>query len=122
MLTESDRTQLIEILVKWKDELEEKINCTRRKSEEVVEAKDTYEKNFVGNGTEATQDLILITSYGKNLIRTLERVILRQEATKDFRFNAICPECNRDIVVSDLLQNPLMILCSDCQKRKNGIK
>ncbi|MBL7142548.1 MAG: hypothetical protein ISS83_02750 [Candidatus Pacebacteria bacterium] len=120
MLAESDRKKLIQILADRRDVLEEEVIRLKKKSENTLAAKDTYEK--IGNGTEVAQDLAVIDACGKTFVKAFKQVILRLEDVREFRFNAVCPGCNGDIAISDLLVSPLMVLCASCQQAKNQKK
>lgn len=122
MLAESERRQLIEKLEQRREELGKQISCLSTQGEQIVEKKDTYEKGSYGRGTEASQDAATVCECAEALLKIFGRVVSRIEALRDFRFNAICPQCGDDIAIKDLMECPLMALCASCQKKANGIK
>lgn len=52
----------------------------------------------------------------------LRRINLRIEAIKTGVFKGVCLNCKGDIKKENLLENPLMDRCVDCQKAMNGKK
>jgi len=122
MLEEKQRKKLIEILERKKAEAESQIAASKERAESIVREKETYEKGLTGRGTEAAQDMELECAYVNQVVKNLEKINSRIEALKEFRFNAVCPECKGNIDIEDLLLCPLMVLCSTCQREVNGRK
>lgn len=52
--------------------------------------------------------------------RELRRINIRIEEIKTGRFKGVCPSCQKDIKEDDLVDNPLMEKCADCQQKLNG--
>jgi len=121
MLSEGGRKKLISILKKRKYKLQTKIVFEARKSDRVIKESDTYEKSGrVGRGTEARNDIAIISACIDSELRALEKITLRIADLEEYRFNGICPECRKGIPLKILRRYPTMTLCPDCQKRKNG--